>query len=68
VTVQSLVSDGRTVFVERTDRFEAGNHSIDMDVAGAFEISDEGLIVRWRDYFDNLHAYRTYSPFMCRCC
>jgi limonene-1,2-epoxide hydrolase len=59
VTVQSLVSDGRTVFVERTDRFEAGNHSIDMDVAGAFEINVD-LIVRWRDYFDNLHAYRTY--------
>jgi limonene-1,2-epoxide hydrolase len=46
VTVQSLVSDGRTVMVKRTDRFEAGNPSIDMDVAGAFEINDEGLIVR----------------------
>ena len=52
VAVKSLVSEGRTVMVERVDRFEAGNHFFEMEVAGIFEISDEGLIVRLRDYFD----------------
>ena len=52
VAVQSLVSDGRTVMVERVDSFEVGNHSFEMEVAGIFEISDDGLIVRLRDYFD----------------
>lgn len=38
--------------VERIDHFEEANHSFDMAVAGIFEINDDGLIVRWRDYFD----------------
>jgi len=52
VAVQSLVSDGRTVIVERIDRFEVANRSFDMAVAGVFEVNNDGLIVRWRDYFD----------------
>ena len=52
VTVRSLVSDGRTVMVERTDRFEVAGRSFAMDVAGALEVNEGGQISRWRDYFD----------------
>jgi limonene-1,2-epoxide hydrolase len=52
VEVQSLVSDGTLVMVERIDRFQARGRTFAMDVAGAFEVDDHGLIFRWRDYFD----------------
>ena len=52
VAVRSLVSDGTLVMVERIDRFQARGQTFGMDVAGAFEVDDQGLIYRWRDYFD----------------
>jgi limonene-1,2-epoxide hydrolase len=52
VTIRSLVSNGRMVMVERTDRFEVAGRLFEMDVAGALEVNEDGLIARWRDYFD----------------
>ena len=47
---QGTLSQG-TVLNERTDRFRAGDHWVELPVAGVFEVRD-GLITLWRDYFD----------------
>jgi limonene-1,2-epoxide hydrolase len=49
--VHHMFSDGDLVFTERTDRFVTGGKTIELPVAGIFEIRD-GKIVAWRDYFD----------------
>lgn len=43
---------GGTVMNERVDRFRVGEKWMDLPVAGVFEVSDEGRISLWRDYFD----------------
>lgn len=50
-TIHNIASNGSLVFTERTDRFVVGDKSIDLPVAGVFEI-DDGKIAAWRDYFD----------------
>lgn len=40
------------VFNERLDRFRIGDGWLELPIAGVFEISDDGLITLWRDYFD----------------
>ena len=50
-TTHLMMSDGDMVFTERTDRFVTGGKTVDLPVAGVFEIRD-GKIVAWRDYFD----------------
>jgi len=50
-TVHAIASAGDLVFTERTDRFVIGDKSVDLPVAGVFEIRD-GKIAKWRDYFD----------------
>jgi limonene-1,2-epoxide hydrolase len=50
-TVHAIGSSGKYVFTERTDRFVMGAKSVDLPVAGVFEIVD-GKIAAWRDYFD----------------
>jgi limonene-1,2-epoxide hydrolase len=40
------------VINERLDRFEIGSGWLELPVAGFFEVTAEGLIQRWRDYFD----------------
>jgi limonene-1,2-epoxide hydrolase len=42
---------GDVVFTERTDRFVMGDKTIELPVAGVFELRD-GKIAAWRDYFD----------------
>jgi len=49
--VHKITSDGDVVFTERTDRFVMGDKSLELPVAGVFEIED-GKIAAWRDYFD----------------
>lgn len=49
--VHKITSDGDVVFTERTDRFVMGDKSLELPVAGVFEI-DDGKIAAWRDYFD----------------
>ena len=50
--VHRQVAAGSTVMNERTDRFRVGEAWIDLPVAGVFEVSDDGRISLWRDYFD----------------
>ena len=49
--IHTIASSGDLVFTERTDRFVMGGKTIELPVAGAFEIRD-GKIAAWRDYFD----------------
>jgi limonene-1,2-epoxide hydrolase len=42
---------GNLVFTERIDRFTMGGRTVDLPVAGVFELRD-GRIAAWRDYFD----------------
>lgn len=42
---------GDVVFTERVDRFVIGGSTVELPVAGVFELED-GLIRAWRDYFD----------------
>ena len=45
-------SDGNVVFNERVDSFEAGGKKISLPVTGVFEVTNDGKIKGWRDYFD----------------
>ena len=46
-----IAAAGDTVLTERVDEFSIGGASIDLPVAGVFELRD-GKITAWRDYFD----------------
>ena len=43
---------GELVVNERLDRFRIGDGWLELPVAGFFEVTADGLISRWRDYFD----------------
>jgi limonene-1,2-epoxide hydrolase len=45
-------SNGNVVFNERVDSFEAKGKKISLPVTGVFEITNDGKIKAWRDYFD----------------
>jgi limonene-1,2-epoxide hydrolase len=47
-----IATHGSTVFTERVDRFEINGKEIVLPVMGAFEITADGKIRAWRDYFD----------------
>ena len=49
--IKHLAAAGDIVFTERIDRFQQGDHSIALPVAGVFELRN-GKISAWRDYFD----------------
>lgn len=46
------VVSGNVVINERLDRFQIGDGWLELPIAGFFEVTDEGLISVWRDYFD----------------
>ena len=50
--IVGLVSDGHLVLIERRDTVEIGGLNVPLDVAAAFEVDHNGLIARWRDYYD----------------
>jgi limonene-1,2-epoxide hydrolase len=50
-TLRQVVS-GHVVINERLDRFQIGEGWLELPIAGFFEVTDEGLISVWRDYFD----------------
>jgi limonene-1,2-epoxide hydrolase len=54
---RQMVSDN-AVANERLDRFQIGDGWLEMPVAGFFEVTDDGQISLWRDYFD-LPTYTT---------
>jgi limonene-1,2-epoxide hydrolase len=46
------VVSGNVVINERLDRFQIGDGWLELPIAGFFEVTEEGLISVWRDYFD----------------
>jgi limonene-1,2-epoxide hydrolase len=49
--MRHVAARGDVVFTERVDRFRIGGRTIELPVAGVFELRD-GRIAAWRDYFD----------------
>ena len=47
-----IATQGSTVYTERVDRFEIAGKRIELPVMGAFEVTADGKIRAWRDYFD----------------
>ena len=43
---------GNVVINERLDRFHIGDGWLELPVAGFFDVTADGRISRWRDYFD----------------
>lgn len=43
---------GSSVVHERLDRFKIGDGWLELPIAGVFEVTGDGLIHLWRDYFD----------------
>jgi limonene-1,2-epoxide hydrolase len=52
IDIKKLVASGGTVMVERVDSFKLGGKPFDLEVAGVFDVDDNGRIKRWRDYYD----------------
>ena len=50
--VSRQVESGNVVVNERVDRFQIGSGWLELPVAGFFEVTADGLISLWRDYFD----------------
>jgi limonene-1,2-epoxide hydrolase len=50
--ILALATTGSTVLTERIDRFVLNGKRIEIPVMGAFEITPDGKICAWRDYFD----------------
>lgn len=50
--VLRTVESGSLVVNERVDRFRLANGWVELPVAGFFEVTDDGRISRWRDFFD----------------
>lgn len=50
--IEREVVEGNVVINERLDRFHIGQGWLELPVAGFFEVGGDGLITRWRDYFD----------------
>ena len=50
--ILALAVSGNKVLTERVDRFAINGKPIAIAVMGTFEISPDGKISAWRDYFD----------------
>jgi limonene-1,2-epoxide hydrolase len=50
--ILAIASNGNVVLTERVDRFVLGDKSISIPVMGTFELTADGKISAWRDYFD----------------
>jgi limonene-1,2-epoxide hydrolase len=48
----AVASNDRQVFTERLDRFSSSGVQIDHHLVAVFDISDDGRIAAWREYFD----------------
>jgi limonene-1,2-epoxide hydrolase len=49
--VLKIAANGDVVLTERLDKFALGGKTVELPVAGVFEL-EEGKIAAWRDYFD----------------
>ncbi len=59
--ILAAVSDGPLVFTERVDVFTMPAVTVELPVAGVFELKD-GRIAAWRDYFDLNQFMSQLSP------
>lgn len=50
--LKGLAARDALVLTERVDRFDMGGKKIEIAVMGAFEVTPDGKISAWRDYFD----------------
>jgi limonene-1,2-epoxide hydrolase len=50
--VNHIAANGNVVLTERVDAFVTPAKTIELPVMGAFEVTDNGKISAWRDYFD----------------
>src|SRR6185369_11484584 len=50
--IKGIAASGNLVLTERIDRFAMNGKKIAIPVMGAFEVSSDGKISAWRDYFD----------------
>jgi limonene-1,2-epoxide hydrolase len=50
--VGNIAASGNVVLTERIDAFVLPDRTIELPVMGAFEVTDDGKIAAWRDYFD----------------
>ena len=50
--IRIQVTNGLLVLNERIDTLVMGEKTIALPVCGVFELTEEGLIKAWRDYFD----------------
>jgi limonene-1,2-epoxide hydrolase len=50
--LRAIAASGDTVLTERVDRFAFGGKQVELPVMGAFEVTAQGKISAWRDYFD----------------
>jgi limonene-1,2-epoxide hydrolase len=50
--IRALATHGHTVLTERIDRFVLRGKRVELPVMGAFEVTPDGRIAAWRDYFD----------------
>ncbi len=58
--VVAAFGEGDTVFTERVDVFTMPRATVELPVAGVFELRD-GRIAAWRDYFD-LNQFMSQLP------
>ena len=65
---RSIASSDRQVCTERLDRFTSKGVQVDHHLVAVFDISDDGRIAGWREYFDpedvtrQLRAARDVAP------
>ncbi len=60
--VLCIASRGRTVLTERVDRFTLRGAKVELPVMGAFEVTGDGKISAWRDYFDLAQFTKQAAP------
>lgn len=57
-----IAENGNAVLTERTDAFQLKDgRRAAIRVMGTFELDEEGLISRWRDYFDMAEFQREFA-------
>lgn len=53
VDIKSIAANGATVMVERVDTANIEGKPFSFEIVGVFEVGADGLIKRWREYFDS---------------
>jgi limonene-1,2-epoxide hydrolase len=64
ITTRSVVADGAMVCTERVDEFTLAHNGVRATnpVVAVFEVTADGLIAAWREYWDALSLGRFMTP------